>query len=323
MSSNRNISLIDILNSLITYWYVILISSLFFGACFFLYFNSRETTFKTSTVLFIDFEKKLITSFGEYKPRNINSRDYLSLLEDEKYVSQTIEEFNLDISVEDFQEEFNIIIPDYENSKSIKLELVLSDENIDEILSYHVNGFLDNLKEFHRKEAIDFFKSDFQSNIKLLSKDEKYLKKTLSVRDSVLRKMPPSNFSAFQVSKLEKQGFNVSINDFFSPEYKLIAEEVVNLGNSLIEIQSEKTKIKELYSEIVDFEKELSSQGNNDIELFNSQNYVSVFAGSDKVVNVSKSIIKYSVLGLFIGFMVALFIILLFVIKNNNKKAKD
>lgn len=317
--TKNNITIADVLNSVLSYWYVIIISVVLFGGCFFLYFDNAKQTYKSSSILFLDFEKSNTTPFGEYVPGNLNSRDYLKLLRDENNINQTIEEFDLSISLEAFDNLLLITHPDYEKSKSVKLEMTLPNENVDKILSFHINRFIENLRDYHQREAINHFKAQFRSDIQLLERKKQYLERIIPIKDSVLRNMTPSNFSVAQLNKLKKQGFQVSIYEFFSPEYRFLSKGLVDLKDSVLKVESEIERINKLESELLIIEEQMLTGENKSVDLFSSQNYVNIFAASDKAVNVSKSVFKYTLLGVFVGLIFALFILLLIVIKSKNK----
>lgn len=323
MDSKKNLTLADVFSSILSNWYIVVISILIFGGSFFVYFKNAKPSFKTSSILFLDFDKSINTRFGKYSPDNNNSRDFLRLLNDDKSLSETISEFKLNLTVEEFDNRFSIIHPQYEKSKSVALEVVLSDSNVDQVLSFHVNSFIHNLKKYHQFKSIEYFKSELNSELESLSREKKYLKKILPVKDSVLRTMSPSNFSVQQISKLERQGFQPSVEDFFSPEFRLLSKELVELENTILKLENETSRLNQLINELLVVERKVKNENLKDSELYQLQNYVSVFAESDKVINVSKSVVKYTILGLFVGLLFAIFIVLLIVLNAKSKTHKE
>lgn len=323
MDSKKSLTLADVFSSIVSNWYIVVLSTFIFGGSFFIYFKNAKPSFKTSSILFLDFDKSINTRFGEFKPENNNSRDFLRLLNDDKSLSETTSEFNLNLTVEEFDNHFSIIHPEYDKSKSVALEIVLSDSNVDQILSFHVNHFIHNLKKYHQFRSIEYFKSKLNGELESLSREKKYLEEILPVKDSVLRAMSPSNFSVQQVSKLERQGFQPSVEDFFSPEFRLLSKELVELKNTLLKLESETKRLNQLIDELLVVEGKVKNENLEDGELYHLHNYVSVFAESDKVINVSKSVLKYTVLGLFVGLLFAIFIVLLIVLNTREKTLKE
>lgn len=323
MDSKNNLTLADVFRSIISNWHIVVITTFIFGGSFFIYFKNAKPLFKSSSILFLDFDKSINTRFGEYTPENNNSRDFLSLLNNDKSLSSTISEFNLSLTVEEFDNRFKIIYPEYEKSKSVALEVVLSDSSVDQVLSFHVNNFIHHLMNYHQLKSVEYFKSELKSELESLSREKKYLEKILPVKDSVLRTMSPSNFSVQQISKLERQGFQPSVEDFFSPEFRLLSKELVELENTLLKLDNETRRLNQLINELLVVEEKVKNENLKDSELYHLQNYVSVFAESDKVINVSKSVLKYTVLGLFVGLLFAIFIVLLIVLNAKNKTHKE
>lgn len=321
MDSKKQLSLADILKSIFSNWILVVISTFVFGGLFFFYVKNSKPSYKTSSTLFLDFNKSIETRFGSYKPENANSKDFLTLLESDNIISQTISEFDLDLTAEDFGKGLNLEFPEYEDSRSVQLEVTLSDSNVDQILNYHITNFIDNLKRYHQLKAINYFKLVLNNGLRTLEQEREQIEELIPIKDSTLKAMSPSDFSARQVKRLEQQGFDVSVHDFWSPEYQVLSGQLVQMESKLIEVNYKIDQHKKFRDELVMVEKKVKSEGVMDFELYGSQNYVTSFieSGQNKVIEFKRSIYKFTVLGLFVGFLFSIFIIFIIALSRNIK----
>lgn len=317
-TNTSNLTLIDIFSKAISDWVVLIISTLLFGVGFYFYYTNSKPLNKAITTVFLDFNNPITTKFGEYSPLNNNSSDYLKLMTQSEMLNQTIRQFSLNITEEQFT---NRIVLDQLNpidNRSVEISLELSNENVDEILAFHVDLFRSHLLQFHQINAINFFKTALAREFNSLKLEKEYNLKMTPSLDSVVKSMNITDMSYAQVAKLNQQGFQISNNEFFNPAYHSISIELAELKARLWEIEKNLMTNMHLQSELKNIEDDLlSGETMFKTDLFSSASFMSVYIQPNKISHSSSNVIKNTILGSIIGFILALLVVMIKVVIKN------
>lgn len=290
MSDNEYIDIVELSKKLIAKKKVIFLGSLVL-ALIVIVLKVGVLGFKnTATQTFmIKIPETVNTEYGGYKIFNTRTIDNLTLLNNNRVISKTIEDLNLPISVNEFSKGMSYVLTN-KNNPDESTNVIISfssttDENLANILPVHIDNFVHELNRILTLKINLFY--TYKTKVRL---------------KEVERLLLSEKLHSASVDSLMDVLSNEPIFNSFDGSLKNILEVKTESKVKLVTLKSEKLQVERLLNQLVNDMKSINSDDEAKEIIDFYSNYVQVLnAPTVDIVSVPKELVKLSIFGFLLG----------------------